>query len=70
MQKDATTKNIDDIFKGKCNCDIDPSRYDCNNIWETFKTTITSKAPCGLKLVDNFLKLVSHRIQVYFGPDM
>ena len=70
----GTTKNIESIFKGRCNyfinvqqafnCDIDPSNYDCEIIWQSFKSIVTTKTPCDLKIqdLDNFLNLVNHNI--------
>lgn len=70
----GTTKNIESIFKGRCsyfinvkqafNCDFDPSSYDCDVIWESFRSILTTKAPCDIKMedLDEFLKLVNHNI--------
>ena len=74
ISSNGTTKNIESIFKGRCNyfinvqqafnCDIDPSNYDCDIIWQSFKSIVTTKTPCDLKIqdLDNFLNLVNHNI--------
>ena len=74
IPSNGTTKNLEGIFRGRCNyfinvqqafnCDIDPSKYDCDAIWDSFQSIITTKAPCDIKIqdLDNFLKLVNHTI--------
>ena len=72
----ATTPDIQDIFIGRChyflnilhatNCDIVAANYDCDAIWQTFRTAVVAKDPCDVKIsdFDNFLTLVDHPIPV------
>lgn len=64
----GTTRNIQQIFLGRCyyflnilqkdNCIINASNYDCNDIWNEFYNTIKGKDPCSLT-IDNFSKLLN-----------
>ena len=70
----ATTNGIKYIFIGRCsyflnvlhkrNCEIDPSKYDCLEIWNEFHNAIVGKEPCSIKLDDfnKFFSLTNHPI--------
>ena len=70
----GTTKNIQDIFIGRCynflnkhqnsHLGIVTSNYNCNTIWSKFFKAIISKKPCNLQVEDfhEFLGLVNHSI--------
>ena len=77
IMHNGTTRNIEEIFKGRChyflqlqknsNCAIiQVKRYDCDAIWKAFKSAVTHKSPCGIKIDDfkEFFKLVNHSIPV------
>lgn len=72
---DGTTRNLREIFIGRCyeffhgthqdKCNINPNRYDCNEIWYKFKEIVIGKDPCEIKMDDfnSFLKSVDHPIK-------
>ena len=71
----GTTSNIEQIFIGRCfyflnilhnqNNLINASNYNCSNLWSSFKTAITNKSPCNIKIsdFDDFLLKANHPIQ-------
>ena len=72
----GTTKNIEQIFKGRChyflnilqrtNCFIKSTAYNCSEIWSDFSKIVVGKDPCDLKVDDfeRFLNMVDHPIMV------
>jgi hypothetical protein len=70
----GTTKNIHQIFLGRCynflnehqnsKIEIYASNYNCNTIWKSFLNAVANKNPCNIKIDDfqEFLRLVNHKI--------
>jgi len=73
-KSNGTTKNLEQIFLGRCyyflniqqisNCDINPTKYDCAKIFNSFRTALVGKTPCSVNVTDfsEFLSLVDHPI--------
>jgi hypothetical protein len=72
----ATTTNLREILIGRCyyflnvlhkqTCFIDASKYDCEQIWNSFSSAVIGKNPCDVKMDDynTFLNLTYHEIPV------
>jgi hypothetical protein len=64
----GTTRNIQQIFLGRCyyflnilqkdNCLINANDYSCNDIWNEFYNVIKGKEPCSLT-IDSFSRLLT-----------
>jgi hypothetical protein len=64
----GTTRNIQQIFLGRCyyflnilqkdNCFINANDYNCNDIWNEFHNVIKGRDPCSLS-IDNFSRLLA-----------
>ena len=73
-QYNGTTSNLDQIMIGRCqdflnvvhkdDCSFNRAKYDCNKIWNSFKSATVNKNPCEIRVgdYDEFLAQADHTI--------